>query len=459
MLSNLATRDVETLLHPYTHLAKIRETGPLILERGEGVYVFDSNGKRYLEGMSGLWCTSLGYANAELVETAREQMAKLPFSHLFGGKSHDPAIELAERLKEIAPVPISKVFFCNSGSEANDTQVKLIWYMNNALGRPQKKKIISRVKAYHGVTVAAASLTGLVNNHRDFDLPIAGILHTGCPHHYRFAKDGESEQEFASRLATELEEMIIAEGPETVAAFIAEPVMGAGGVIVPPETYYEKIAAVLARYDVFLIADEVICGFGRLGEMFGSPVMGMKPQSISIAKAMSSAYLPIGGVMVPEIMYEAMVDQSRKIGTFGHGFTYSGHPVTAAVALKTLEIYERDNIIGKVKPLIPVFEKRLAALADHPLVGEARGKGLVGAIELVADKASKRAFQPAHGVGARCAAFAEDEGLIARAMGDSVALCPPLIITEAEVHAMFDMLERALARTEAWVAKEGLAAA
>lgn len=459
MLSNLATRDVETLLHPYTHLAKIRETGPLILERGEGVYVFDSNGKRYLEGMSGLWCTSLGYANAELVETAREQMAKLPFSHLFGGKSHDPAIELAERLKEIAPVPISKVFFCNSGSEANDTQVKLIWYMNNALGRPQKKKIISRVKAYHGVTVAAASLTGLVNNHRDFDLPIAGILHTGCPHHYRFAKDGESEQEFASRLAAELEEMIIAEGPETVAAFIAEPVMGAGGVIVPPETYYEKIAAVLARYDVFLIADEVICGFGRLGEMFGSPVMGMKPQSISIAKAMSSAYLPIGGVMVPEIMYEAMVDQSRKIGTFGHGFTYSGHPVTAAVALKTLEIYERDNIIGKVKALIPVFEKRLAALADHPLVGEARGKGLVGAIELVADKASKRAFQPAHGVGARCAAFAEDEGLIARAMGDSVALCPPLIITEAEVHAMFDMLERALARTEAWVAKEGLAAA
>ncbi|MDJ1157735.1 aspartate aminotransferase family protein [Chelatococcus sp. SYSU_G07232] len=459
MLSNLATRDVETLIHPYTNLAGFRETGPLVLERGEGVRVYDSEGKAYIEGMAGLWCTSLGYGNAELVEVAREQMAKLPFTHLFGGKSHDPAIELAEKLKEIAPVPISKVFFCNSGSEANDTQVKLVWYMNNALGRPKKKKIISRIKAYHGVTVASASLTGLVNNHRDFDLPIANILHTACPHHYRFAEPGETEEDFASRLATELERMILAEGPETVAAFIAEPVMGAGGVIVPPATYYEKIAPVLARYDVFFIADEVICGFGRLGEMFGSPVMGMKPQSISIAKALSSAYLPIGGVMVPEVMYQAMLDESRKIGTFGHGFTYSGHPVTAAVALKTLEIYERDDLVGKVRKLIPVFQKRLGALADHPLVGEARGKGFVGAVELVADKATKRAFDPKQGVGARCAAFAQDEGLIARAMGDAVALCPPLVITEAEVEEMFDMLGRALDRTEAWVAKERLRAA
>src|SRR2546423_4478620 len=243
-LSNLQTRAVETLIHPYTNQATLRETGPLVFERGKGVYVYDTDGQAYLEGMAGLWCTALGYNNQELVEAAAAQMRKLPFGHLFTGKSHDPAIELAERLKEISPVPASKVFFCNSGSEANDTQVKLVWYMNNALGRPNKKKIISRVKAYHGVTIASASLTGLPNNHRDFDLPIAGILHAGCPHHYRFAQDGESEDEFCSRLAHELEQLILAEGPDTIAAFIAEPVMGAGGVIVPPKGYFPAIAAI-----------------------------------------------------------------------------------------------------------------------------------------------------------------------------------------------------------------------
>ena len=289
-LSNLQTRAVETLIHPYSNQATIRDTGPLVLERGKGVYVYDTDGKPYLEGMAGLWCTALGYDNEELVEAAATQMRKLPFAHLFTAKSHDPAIELAEKLKEIAPVPISKVFFCNSGSEANDSQMKLVWYMNNALGRPNKKKIISRVKAYHGVTIAAASLTGLPNNHIDFDLPIARVLHTSCPHHYRFAKDGESEEDFATRLAAELEELILREGPDTVAAFIAEPVMGAGGVIVPPKTYFPKIMAVCAKYDVFMIDDEVICGFGRLGAMFGCTTLGFKPNSISVAKALSSAY-------------------------------------------------------------------------------------------------------------------------------------------------------------------------
>ena len=236
-LSNLAVRDVETLVHPYANLARLRETGPLVIERGRGVYVYDSIGKAYIEGMAGLWCTALGYGNEELVEAAAAQMRKLSFAHLFSGRSHDPAIELAEKLKEIAPVPISKVFFCSSGSEANDTQVKLVWYLNNARGKPRKKKIISRVKAYHGVTVAAASLTGLPGNHSDFDVPLPGFLHAGCPHHYRFAKDGETEEEFASRLADELDALIVRQGPETVAAFIAEPVMGAGGVIVPPKTY------------------------------------------------------------------------------------------------------------------------------------------------------------------------------------------------------------------------------
>ena len=326
-LSNLQTRDVETLIHPYTQLASFRDSGPLVIERGEGVRVYDSEGKGYIEGMAGLWCTSLGFSNAELVEAARAQMAKLPFTHIFSGRSHDPAIELADKLKEIAPVAVSKIFFCGSGSEANDTQMKLAWYYNNAIGRPRKKTIVSRIKAYHGVTIAAASLTGLPANHRDFDLPIANVRHAGCPHHYRFAHDGESETEFATRLARELEELILAEGPETIAAFIAEPVMGAGGVIVPPATYYEKVQAVLDRYDVLLIDDEVICGFGRLGAMFGAGVMGMRPDTISVAKAITSAYLPLAAVMIPEKMYQAMLDESRKIGivrTWVHLFRPSG---------------------------------------------------------------------------------------------------------------------------------------
>ena len=325
-LSNLAVRDIETVLHPNTNLATLPQTGPLILERASGCFVYDTEGKPYLEGMAGLWCTSLGYGNEELIEAATAQMRKLSYTHLFSGRSHDPAIELAEKLKEIAPVPISKVFFCTSGSEANDTQVKLVWYMNNALGRPRKKKIISRLKGYHGVTVAAGSLTGLPTNHTDFDLPIAGILHTACPHHYRFAHAGESEEDFASRLADELEAMILREDPDTVAAFIAEPVMGAGGVLVPPATYFPKIMAVCEKYDLYMIDDEVICGFGRLGSMWGGDVVGYKAHSLTVAKALSSAYVPISAVMIPETMYQALVSESRKLGIFGHGYTYGGHP-------------------------------------------------------------------------------------------------------------------------------------
>jgi 4-aminobutyrate--pyruvate transaminase len=459
-LTNLQARAVETLIHPYTNQATIRDTGPLVFERGKGVYIYDVDGKAYLEGMAGLWCTALGYDNEELVEAAAAQMRKLPFSHLFTGKSHDPAIELAEKLKEIAPVPISKVFFCNSGSEANDSQMKLVWYMNNALGRPNKKKIISRIKAYHGVTIAAASLTGLPNNHIDFDLPIARVLHTGCPHHYRFAKGGESEEEFATRLAAELEELILAEGPDTVAAFIAEPVMGAGGVLVPPKTYFPKIMAVCAKYDVFMIDDEVICGFGRLGPMFGCTALGYKPNSISVAKALSSAYLPIAGVMIPEDMYQALITESKKIGTFGHGFTYSGHPVSAAVAVKTLEIYKREKIIETANTRMPQFQKRLMALADHPLVGEARGMGMVGAIELTSDKRAKKPLDPKRGVGAQVVSHAQAEGLIVRFIaGDVVSICPPMIIKPAEIDELFDKLTRALDKTLDWAKREQLLAA
>jgi 4-aminobutyrate--pyruvate transaminase len=455
--TNRAARDIETLVHPYTNLAAFRESGPLIIERGQGVFVFDSAGKPYIDAMAGLWCTALGWGNEELVEAAAAQMRRLAFGHLFGGKSHDGAIELAERLKEIAPVPTSKVFFCNSGSEANDTQVKFVWYMNNALGRPRKKKIVSRTKAYHGVTVATASLTGLPVNQTDFDVPIANIVHTNCPHHYRFAQPGESEREFSARLARELDELIAREDPDTVAAFIVEPVMGAGGVIVPPAGYFDAVMPVCAKYDLYVICDEVICGFGRLGAMFGCQALGFRPHSISVAKALTSAYVPMGAVTVPEAMYQAMLDQSRKIGPFGHGFTYSGHPVAAAVALKTLDIFARDRIVDAVAAKIPQFQARLAALGRHPLVGEARGFGLVGAVELVADKTTRRSFDPKCGVGLRASAFAEEEGLLVRALaGDVLSICPPLIIAPAELDEMFDRLGRALDRALAWAKGERL---
>jgi 4-aminobutyrate--pyruvate transaminase len=459
MLSNLAVRDIETLVHPYTNLATHREVGPLVLESGKGVYVYDTAGKEYIEGMAGLWCTSLGYSNQELIETATEQMKKLPFTHIFGGRSHDPAIELAEKLKEIAPVPISKVFYGASGSDANDTQVKIVWYMNNALGRPQKKKIISRLKGYHGVTVASASLTGLPNNHIDFDLPLPGIMHTSCPHHYRFAEPGESEQDFSSRLAAELEDMILREGPDTVAAFIAEPVMGAGGAILPPDGYFEKINAILAKYDILFISDEVITGFGRTGNMFGTTTYGMKADTISLAKQITSAYFPLSAVMLSEQVYEVLVDQSRKIGVFGHGNTYAGHPVGCAIAVKTLEIYQREKIVDHVRKVSPTFVKRLETLGEHPLVGEARGVGLIGGVELVKDKQTKAPFEAKKGVGAKSVVFAQEEGLITRAMGDRVAFCPPLIITEAEIEEMFNRYERALNKTLNWAKAEGLLAA
>ena len=458
-LSNLAVRDIETVIHPYTNLHRHREIGPLVLEEGRGVYVFDSDGKRYIEGLSGLWCTALGYGNLEVVEAAAKQMARLPYTHLFGHKSNDLAIELAEKLKEIVPCAASKVLFCSSGSEANDMQVKLTWYYNNARGRHGKKKLIARIKGYHGVTVASGSLTGLPAVHTDFDLPIKNILHTSCPHYYRFGEAGETEDQFADRMAKDLEDLIQREGPETIAAFIAEPVMGAGGVIVPPKGYFAKIQAVLDKYDVRVIADEVICGFGRTGNPFGSQTMGFRPTSVSMAKAITSAYFPLGAITIEEELYQAMVEQSKKIGTFGHGYTYTAHPVASAVALKVIEIYERDGVYAHAAKMGEHFQARLRKLADHPLVGEARGVGLIGACELVADKATKRPFDPKKAVGAQTVKFAQDRGLICRMLGDAVALCPPLIITTAEIDEMFDIYEKALNDAEAWVARENLRAA
>jgi 4-aminobutyrate--pyruvate transaminase len=448
-LSNSAARDVESLLHPFTNLATFRDAGSMIISGGKGIYVFDEHGREYIEGMSGLWCTSLGFSNEELIDAATAQMRQLPYYHQFSGKSHDPGIALAEKLKDMAPVPMSKVFFTNSGSEANDSQVKFAWYFNNALGRTKKKKIISRQKAYHGVTVMAASLTGLPNLHRDFDLPIAPVLHTSCPHFWREGRDGESELEFSARLASDLEALIAREGGDTIAAFIAEPIMGAGGVIVPPKGYFEAIQPILDAHDILMIDDEVICGFGRTGNDFGARTFNMRPDSISVAKALSSAYLPIGAVMISERMYQAFLDESRKLGAFGHGYTYSGHPVSAAVALKTLEIYERERIFDHVRQVAPKFQARLKALRDHPLVGETRGVGLIGAIELVADKRAKRSFAPSVGIAPKGVIHAQCEGLITRAIVETLALCPPLVITEPEIDELFDRMTRALNSLEA----------
>jgi 4-aminobutyrate---pyruvate transaminase len=458
-LTNLQTRDIEAVLHPYTPLHRLKQTGTLVIERGEGVYVYDTHGKPYIEGMSGLWCAGLGFGDAEMIDAATEQLRTLPYYHLFGAKGTEPAIELAEKLKEIAPVPISKVFFTSSGSEANDTQVKLAWYMNNALGRPNKKKIISRIKAYHGVTIMSASLTGLPYNHMGFDLPVDRVLHTDCPHHYRFGRDGESEAEFVARLVASLRDLIEREGPDTIAAMIAEPVMGAGGVIVPPAGYYPAIQEVLDEHDIFLIDDEVINGFGRTGNWWGCQTLSMTPKTISAAKQLTAAYAPLGAVMVPEDVYQAYVDHSEKIGTFGHGFTYGGHPLGCALGVKAIEIYQKRDILSHVRSLIPTFEARMRRIGEHPLVGEARFCGLVGGAELVADKATRRPFDAKRGVGAMTAKLLEGHGAILRAIGDTIAICPPMVITEAELNELFDRFERALDDAESWVGREALRAA
>ncbi|MEM1317290.1 MAG: aminotransferase [Pseudomonadota bacterium] len=458
-LSNVQARDLDAVLHPYSPLHKLREMGPTIMASGKGVFITDTQGNEYIEGMAGLWCTGLGFGNEEMIEAATEQLRALPYYHQFSGRGTEPAIELAEKLKELAPVPVSKVFYTSSGSEANDTQVKLAWYYNNALGRPKKKKIISRIKAYHGVTLMAASLTGLPANHMDFDLPFDGVLHTDCPHHYRFGHDGESEEEFVARLAKSLEDLIEREGGDTIAAMIAEPVMGAGGVIVPPAGYFEAIQPILKEHDILLIDDEVINGFGRTGEWFGASSHGMVPDTISCAKQMTSAYAPLGAVLVPQFMMNALEDQSRKIGVFGHGYTYGGHPLGCAMGVKAIEIYQRMNIVQRVRDLTPLFEARLAKLADHPLVGEVRNSGLVGGVELVSNKQTKQAWFPTQGVGAHCAVRCQAHGVILRAIGDTMAICPPMIIDEDELNALFDRLELALDDTEHWANKEGLRAA
>ena len=448
--SNTA-RDIKYHIHPHTNFRQHEQTGSLVLERGEGVYVYDDEGKKYLEAMAGLWCASLGFSEKRLAEAAYKQMLELPYYHTFSYKTHTPIVELAERLVELAPQSVSKVIFQSSGSEANDTAVKLVHYYNNSIGRPEKKKIISRMKAYHGTTRTAASLTGLPNMHKHFDLPLPGILHTDCPHHYRFAEEGESEEDFATRLAANLEQLILDEGPETVAAMIAEPVMGAGGVIVPPATYFEKIQAVCRKYDVLFIADEVICGFGRTGNMWGCETFGIMPDILTCAKALSASYLPVSAVLVSDKVYQGIAQGTADGGpAFGHGYTYGGHPVSAAVAVETLKIYEEIDIISHVKKIAPLMQDGLGQFRDHPLVGEVRGVGLVAAVELVEDKASKKPFDAGRKVGQYLNDRAQANGMIVRAMNDSIGFTPPLVMKPAEINEMVEKMGQSL--DETWAA-------
>jgi len=453
--NSTASRDIQNYLHPYTNLVRHEQDGPLVITKGDGIRVIDEAGKEYIEGLAGLWCASLGFSEKRLAEAAYKQMLALPFYHSFASKTPSVTVDLAERLIAMAPKPLSKVTFANSGSEANDTAIKVAWYYNNARGRPEKKKIIARQRAYHGVTIAAASLTGLAYAQNGFDLPATErILRTDCPHYYHGAEPGESEADFVDRLGRNLEALIEREGADTIAAFIAEPVMGAGGVVVPPKGYFDRVQQILRKHDILFIADEVICGFGRTGSMFGCQTFDIAPDMMSVAKQLSAAYQPISALFVSDAIYQAVKEQSGVLGNFGHGYTYSGHPVPAAVALETLKIYEERNIVEQVRKVAPVFQAAMRAFADHPLVGEVRGVGLIGAIELVQDKATRTNFPAAKGVGAYLVARAQEHGLIVRAMmNDSVAFCPPLIITEDEIAEMFRRFALALDDTAAMVAR------
>ena len=444
-----------SVIYPVTNFKSVEQ---LNIVSGRGIYVFDDAGKQYLEGLSGLWCSALGYGNEELIAAITTQLKTLSYSHLFGGRTHPVVMELADRLAAMVPIRDAKVFFSNSGSEANDSQIKMLRYHANAIGKPEKKKIIALDRGYHGVTVAAASLTGLPVMHSHFDLPVdaLGILRADCPHYFRGQVGEESEEEFVTRLLKNLEQLILNEGAETIAAFVAEPLMGAGGVIVSPDSYLPGVQKLLREHDILLWADEVICGFGRTGNDFGSTTMGIEPDMMTLAKQLSSAYMPISAAVIPGSMYEAMVDQSSEVGVFGHGYTYTGHPVACAAALKALEIYERDGLFARAAKTGAYMQARLREFSMHELVGEVRGKGLIGAIELVANKETGQAFDDGQ-VGAFAQRACQQEGLLLRVVsGSSVAFCPPLVIEEEQIDEMVEKFGRALSATFEFAKKEKL---
>jgi L-2,4-diaminobutyrate transaminase len=442
---NAGRIDQSSLFHPFTSVSDHLRDGPLIISEGRGVRIKDIHGKEYLDGMAGLWCVNLGYGRREISDAIAAQSSKLSFFHTFNSMSTDVAIECAQALLARAPVPMARVFFGASGSDANETQLKLVWYYNNLLGRPRKKKIIARWQAYHGSGIATASLTGLPGMHTLFDLPLGPILHVSAPHHYRQAPTGMSEQQFSNHLAKELETLIEREGADTIAAFFAEPVMGAGGLIAPPEGYWEAILPILRRHDILLVMDEVVSGFGRLGTYWGSQKYNVEPDLITAAKGVTSGYFPMSVCYVSPKIWQVIEAESGKAGLFGHGYTYSAHPVGAAAALATLKIIDKEEVVAHVAEIGPyLHEEMRAAIGDHPLVGEIRGTGLMLGIELVKDRASKQSFPKEALVGRRLLKNLFGRGLISRALGDTLVFAPPLVIERRDIDELVSKFKAGL---------------
>jgi len=442
--SNPQTRQWQALssehhLAPFSDYQQLKEHGPRIITKAKGVHLWDSEGHKILDGMAGLWCVAVGYGRDELADVAAKQMRELPYYNLFFQTAHPPVLELAKVVTELAPAGMSHVFFTGSGSEGNDTVLRLVRHYWALKGQPQKKVIISRINGYHGSTVAGASLGGMVGMHEQGDLPIPGIVHIAQPYWYGEGGDMTPEA-FGIWAAEELEKKILEVGEANVAAFIAEPIQGAGGVIIPPASYWPKIKEILAKYDILFVADEVICGFGRTGEWFGSDYYDLQPDLMTIAKGLTSGYIPMGGVIVRDTVVKVISEG----GDFNHGFTYSGHPVAAAVALENIRILRDEQIVTRVKEeTAPYLQKRLRELEDHPLVGEVRGLGLLGAIELVRDKATRARYE-GKGVGMICRQFCFDNGLIMRAVGDTMIIAPSLVITKAEIDELLDKARKCL---------------
>jgi 4-aminobutyrate--pyruvate transaminase len=439
--NSIEARDVRSVIHGLTNLKAHLARGPSVIESGHGVFVRDTNGKDYIEGMSGLWCIALGYGEKRLVKAAAEQMERLAYYHLTNHRGHPKVVDLAEKLLAIAPVPMARIWFANSGSEANDCAARMAWYYWNAVGRPEKRKFIAHAQAYHGNTIASASLSGVTYAHKNFNLPLDGFLHVACPDYFSGAIAGESEEDFAKRLVGDIEFVIEPEGPDSIAAFFTEPLMAAGGVIVPPKTYFERLQALLKKHDILLVCDEVVTAFGRTGEMFGATTMGLEPDLLVCAKALSSAYIPISAVLVGQKIFDGMVAVSDEVGLLGLTMTYSGHPVASAVALEALAIYEERDLPGHAKRMEDMLIGGLRRrLGDHPNVGEVRGRGLLCGVQLVRSKVPRQFFPPSFGAGRQLAEAAERHGLIVRAIGDTIAICPPLIISETEIGMLIDRL-------------------
>ncbi|ABN77136.1 aminotransferase class III-fold pyridoxal phosphate-dependent enzyme [Cereibacter sphaeroides] len=435
----------------FTDLPSVHQRGTVVLTHGKGPYIYDVHGRAYLDANSGLWNMVAGFDHPGLIEAAKAQYERFPGYHAFFGRMSDQTVMLSEKLVEVSPFARGRVFYTNSGSEANDTMVKMLWFLGAAEGHPERRKIITRVNSYHGVTAVSASMTGKPYNSL-FGLPLPGFIHVGCPHYWRFGQAGETEAEFTQRLARELEATIIKEGPDTIAGFFAEPVMGAGGVIPPSEGYFQAIQPVLQRYGIPLIADEVICGFGRTGNTWGCQTYDFMPDAIISSKNITAGFFPMGAVILGPELADRLQAASEAVEEFPHGFTASGHPVGCAIALKAIDVVMNEGLAENVRALTPKFEAGLAYLAENPNIGEWRGKGLMGALEAVKDKATKTPFPGDLSVSERIANSCTDHGLICRPLGQSIVLCPPFIMTEAQMDEMFEKLGAALKKVFAEVA-------